>query len=202
MKGATKEQLAAMNVIEFAPGKYRAMTREEKLNGVAPAPKRRPKANGITTGYFDGMTLEQIMTKYSGGPEGIYIPGNVPSSKNNRGLMRVSKVVKQSPMMVTGTLIPSPQTQAYKKDTKQYWEKLAPVFRHMIGIRTPPYTISFFFIHKTQHASDYINRAQTVQDIMTDNSWIGDDNFREVIPDFSEGCAYDKNFPGVIIKVK
>lgn len=197
----TESDLKALNLVPDGKGGYRPKTAAEKAQS-APASKPRQKGNGITTGYFDGMNLAEIMQKYSGGPEGIYIPGNVPSSKNNRGLMRVSKVVKQSPMMVTGTLLPSPQTQDYKKATKQYWERFAPVFRRMIGIRTPPYTISFFFIHKTQNTWDFINRCQMAQDQMSDFGWLTDDNTTQIIPDFSGGCAYDKNFPGVIIKIK
>jgi len=201
MSSFTEDDLKKLNLVPDGKGGYRPKTKEEK-EGDTPPEKKHPKSNGISTGYFDGMVLSDILRKYSGGTAGIYIPGNVPSSKNNRGLMRVSKVVKQSPMMVTGTLLPSPQTQDYKKNTKHHWERLAPVFKQMIGIRKPPYTISFFFIHKMRNTWDFVNRSQICLDLMVEHGWLTDDDTTQVIPDFSEGAAYDKNFPGVIIKIK
>ena len=43
---------------------------------------------------------------------------------------------------------------------------------------------------------DYINPAQTVQDLMVKNEWIEDDNANYIIPRFEE-FTYDKENPGV-----
>ena len=63
-----------------------------------------------------------------------------------------------------------------------------------------PVKISFKFIRKSKHKFDYINPAQTVQDLMVKNGWIEDDNAEFMIPVF-EQYEYDKEKPGVYITI-
>ena len=61
-------------------------------------------------------------------------------------------------------------------------------------------TVSFQFIRGSKHKFDYINPAQTVQDLMVKNNWIEDDNCEYIIPHF-EPYKYDKENPGVYITI-
>lgn len=121
----------------------------------------------------------------------VFIPGNVPSSKNSRRW--------------TGKyFIGSKQTMRYYKETKGYWLQNKKNFLKLLkgsdSQNSKPYKISFKFVRKSKHKFDYLNPAQTVQDQMVKYGWIVDDNAHEMIPIFEE-FEYDKNNPGVYISV-
>tara|TARA_R100000664_G_scaffold34214_1_gene55121 strand:- start:2355 stop:2732 length:378 start_codon:yes stop_codon:yes gene_type:complete len=117
----------------------------------------------------------------------IFIPGNVPSSKNSK--------------QWTGKmLINSKATRAYIKATMGFYMGNKVDFQKMLKGREKPYRVSLQFIRGTKHKFDYINPAQTVQDLMVKYNWIKDDNCEEIIPVFEE-YKYDKKNPGVIIKI-
>ncbi len=123
--------------------------------------------------------------------EAIFIPGNVPSSKNSRRW--------------TGKyFIGSKQTMRYYKETKGYWLKYKKDFKQMLkGLDSQnkkPYKIAFKFVRKSRHKFDYINPAQTIQDQMVKYGWLDDDNAEEMIPVFIE-YEYNKNKAGVYISV-
>ena len=120
-------------------------------------------------------------------PRGIFIPGNVPSSKNGRRW--------------TGRyFIVSKQTQRYYKESKEAWKDNKKVFKKMIKGKSKPYRISFKFVRKSKHKFDYINPAQTIQDQMVKYGWIDDDNADEMLPIFVT-FEYNKENPGVYINV-
>lgn len=116
-----------------------------------------------------------------------FIPGNVPSSKNGKRW--------------TGNyLISSKATMQYRKDTKQYYQNYKQQFITEFAKHTKPVYVSFTFIRKSKHKFDYINPLQTVQDDMVKNEWLEDDDCSNILPVFEE-YVYDKNNPGVIIKI-
>ena len=123
----------------------------------------------------------------------IFIPGNVPSSKNSK--------------QWTGKmLIHSKTVRNYIRDTKQDYIKYKKEFdiRHLQctkrdNYRTPLY-ISFYFIRSSRRKFDYINPAQTVQDLMVKYGWIEDDNCDIMVPVFL-GYHVDKKNPGVLINI-
>ncbi|HAV26446.1 MAG TPA: hypothetical protein DCX01_09740 [Bacteroidetes bacterium] len=120
-------------------------------------------------------------------PRGIFIPGNVPSSKNGRRW--------------TGRyFIVSKQTQRYYKESKDAWTDNKKEFIKMIKGKSKPYRISFKFVRKSKHKFDYINPAQTIQDQMVKYGWIDDDNADEMLPIFVK-FEYSKEEPGVYINV-
>ena len=124
-------------------------------------------------------------------PRGIFIPGNVPSSKNGRRW--------------TGRyFIVSKQTQRYYKNSKKYWVENKKEFKKLLkgkdSQNKAPYRITFKFVRKSRHKFDYINPAQTIQDQMVKFGWITDDNADEMIPIFLE-FEYNKDKPGVYINV-
>ena len=116
-----------------------------------------------------------------------FIPGNVPSSKNGRRW--------------TGKyFIASKATMKYRKDTKSFFFLYALEFKKELKKHTLPVKVSFTFIRGSKHKFDYINPAQTTQDDMVSYGWIEDDNCEFIIPVF-EPYSYDKEKPGVIIKI-
>lgn len=116
-----------------------------------------------------------------------WIPGNVPSSKNGRRW--------------TGKyFIASKAVMNYRKATKDIYLEYAEDFKQKLGKIDLPVKISFYFIRGSRHKFDYINPAQTVQDDMVKYGWIEDDNAEFIIPAF-EQYTYDKENPGVIIKI-
>jgi len=123
-------------------------------------------------------------------PRGIFIPGNVPSSKNGRRW--------------TGRyFIVSKQTATYYKTSKEFWKKNKKDFLKLLKAKSSgdnPYRISFKFVRKSKHKFDYINPAQTIQDEMVKYGWITDDNADVMMPIFLE-YEYDKENPGVYINV-
>jgi|TARA_R110002020_G_scaffold177555_1_gene370319 hypothetical protein len=120
-------------------------------------------------------------------PREIFIPGNVPSSKNSKRW--------------TGKyLINSKTVMNYIKNTKDLWLENKDCFLSMIENKEMPYTISFKFIRNSRRKFDYINPAQTVQDLMVKYDYIEDDNCDCMVPCF-EQYEYNKEQPGVIIKI-
>ena len=117
----------------------------------------------------------------------IFISNNVPSSKNGKRW--------------TGKyLIHSKTTMNYIKNTKEEYVMNKEKFHYMIKEKEIPYKVSFKFHRSTRRKFDYINPAQTVQDLMVKYGWIEDDNCNYIIPYFEE-YEYNKEKPGVTIKV-
>ena len=115
----------------------------------------------------------------------IFIPGNVPSSKNSK--------------QWTGKyFIWSKTAQRYVKDTEPYWQIYSKQFRE--SIKEKPAKVSFKFVRGSKHKFDYVNPAQTVLDLMVRYNWIDDDNADEIIPIF-EPYEYSKENSGVFINI-
>jgi len=119
----------------------------------------------------------------------IFIPGNVPSSKNGRSFFR-------------GRSIASASCQKYYKASKTFWEdkENKKKFIAMCKGKTAPFVVEFTFIRSSRRRFDYINPAQTVQDLMVKHKWIEDDNADYMLPVFKQ-YTYDKDNSGVFITV-
>ena len=117
----------------------------------------------------------------------IFIPGNVPSSKNGKRW--------------TGKyLIHSKTVMNYIKESKNDYINNKELFIDMCKDKEKPYTVSFTFYRGSRRKFDYINPAQTVQDLMVRYQWIEDDNCDYIIPHFKP-YVYDKENPGVKIEI-
>ena len=115
----------------------------------------------------------------------IYIPGNVPSSKNSK--------------QWTGRmLISSKQVRNYISNTQDHWMLNKTTFLKMIEGKEKPYRIHFKFIRDSKRRFDYINPMQTVQDLMVKYQWIEDDSADHILP-VIEPYGYMKNDGGVEI---
>lgn len=122
----------------------------------------------------------------------IFIPGNVPSSKNNR--------------VWTGRFfVESKRTKAYRKESQESFEFHREAFLEKLSKLEKPYKVGFHFIRNSKHKYDWVNPVQTIQDLMVEYEWIDDDNVEEMIPiPFKVKGAYstyDKENPGVKIKL-
>lgn len=117
----------------------------------------------------------------------IYIPFNVPSSKNSR--------------VWTGThSVSSKSVNKWRKDTKPYWIKYKQQFLEATKDIEHPLFIHIVFIRKGRHRFDYINPCQTIMDEMVHQGWLTDDNSDVVVPIFGK-YKYDKVNHGVIIRI-
>ena len=134
-----------------------------------------------------GTTTPNITMDIPSGNINIFIPGNVPSSKNTK--------------QWTGRyLVWSKAAQKYVKDTEEYWLEYKNTFKKATRGKSKPYWIKFKLIRGSKHKFDYPNPLQTLLDLMVKYEWISDDNADEIIPVF-EPYEYNKKNPGVIIKI-
>lgn len=99
-----------------------------------------------------------------------FVPGNSPSSKNSRRLVK------------GGKFIASKQTMRWRKFTTDSFVEQAPYFRKALKGVSKPYRIGFFFIRDSKRKFDWVNPLQTIQDTMVFHGWIDDDNVAEIIP--------------------
>lgn len=124
----------------------------------------------------------------------IFIPGNVPSSKNSR-------ITNRS----TGRSFPSKKSQQFIKESKSDFDASKEEFLEMLKGKSKPYLIGFHFVRDSRRRWDFHNMVQLPLDLMTKNGWIDDDNTTEVlpIPMQIDGKyeSLDKDKPGVYISV-
>jgi Holliday junction resolvase RusA-like endonuclease len=117
----------------------------------------------------------------------FFIPGNTASSKNSK--------------VWTGRfLVWSKAAQKYRKESKTTFEDWAPQFREEFKKHSLPVKVSFKFVRKSKHKFDYVNPLQSVLDLMVEHNWLEDDNADIIHPVF-EKYEYDKEKPGVYIKI-
>lgn len=117
----------------------------------------------------------------------IFIPKNVPSSKNTK--------------QWTGKyLVWSKTAQKYVRETESYWVANKDRWLTLVGNKEVPYRVSFKFVRGTKHKFDYVNPLQTVLDLMVRYEWISDDNADVILPVF-EPYEYNKENPGVYINI-
>ncbi len=122
----------------------------------------------------------------------IFIPGNVPSSKNSR--------------IWTGTRsIKSGLCQKYISQNGWTFALNRNKFIAMLAHKNRPYLIGFHFVRDSNRRFDFCNAVQIIQDLMVKYGWIEDDNCSVMfpLPLQINGLFYtvDKNNPGVYISV-
>jgi len=122
----------------------------------------------------------------------IFIPYNVPSSKNNRrNYGRFS--------------LPSIRVQKYIDITKPIFLDNKQLFLNSLEGKEKPYLIGIHFVRGTKHKSDFHNGVQAILDLMQAYEFIEADDMSNCfpIPFEIDGklYSYDKDNPGVYIKV-
>lgn len=141
----------------------------------------------------------------------IFIPGNIPSSKNSRINTKngsfASKTVKK---YLTSLGIQSYSSS--KKIVKGYVnkpnliEELKPQFEQLIKDKELPLEIGFHFVRDSKRKFDFHNIVQVILDLLTASDIIIDDNMDCVIPYAlkldNKFYSYDKENSGVWITIK
>jgi len=158
----------------------------------------------------------------------IWLPRNVPSSKNNREIgyyflkpeavstwhIKVGNVFKK----IRPTLQSSDRTKEYVKHIAEHLIQNRRKFLSMIKDQPKPYFIELFFVRDTRRDYDFINACQIIADCLTGHywekdkkiplsaiQWLEDDDCSNVYflpPSQEPFYAVDKDNPGVWITVK
>lgn len=120
--------------------------------------------------------------------DGIFIYGNVPSSKNSK--------------VWTGKmLISSSRVYRYKKQAQGQFEAHRNRFLKVAAKRPLPLHIKFTFYRETHQRFDFNNISQLVCDLMVSCGWIEDDSYKYLVPVFNPKVIIDKLNPGVKIEI-
>jgi hypothetical protein len=125
----------------------------------------------------------------------IFIPYNVASSKNSKELVWFKRGNEKVPIFTD-----SKTTKNYKSKTTSYYIANSKKFREIYDSLPKPVKVGFKFYRDSKRKFDYLNPAQTVQDLMVNNNWIDDDNADCIIPIFID-YEYNKEKPGVLISI-
>ncbi len=130
---------------------------------------------------------------------GIYIPGEVISSKNSKRAFGT----KNRDGKVKAWVTRSEASLDYEKETEKRYQSARLDFQELIKNFNPPYLIQFKFYRSTFTDFDFANMVQVVQDMMVKSDWIEDDNCRVMlpIPDMSGPWEKREQSPGVLISV-
>lgn len=136
----------------------------------------------------------------------IFIKGNVPSSKNSKVKGRFFSKTVQSYLRSFGIK----SFSSRKKEIQGY--KTIPMtfpvqeINKLLKGKNYPIIIELHFIRKSKHKFDFHNACQILFDLFTAFDIIEDDDMDHLIP-FplmvnNKWYSYDKNNPGVIIKIR
>jgi hypothetical protein len=151
--------------------------------------------------------------------DAIFIPINVPSSKNSREIVsprsrriRVRGVEVPDGGVISARdfrgsrfsrkrVIPSKLVREYIKKTEMVWIEYRARFHKMIEGKRKPYHVKFTFVRNTEQKFDFINAAQIVQDLMVKYGWIEDDDYKNIVPGFNPNVRVDPYNSGVYITI-
>lgn len=134
----------------------------------------------------------------------LFIPGHVPSSKNSRRNFQ-PKDSEGRPILtekgkIKSVSLKSEAVVKYISESLPYWERNYSVWKKMIAGQGLPLHIRFHFARKTANEFDWINPAQTIQDIMVKVGYLKDDSTKYINPSFGYEWV-DQERPGVYIEV-
>ena len=138
----------------------------------------------------------------------IFIPGNVPSSKNSkvktaRGVFNSKTVTKYlRGLGVKSYSMRFKSWDGYKIRPNVFEAIVAPL-REYLKTQTPPHPIGFHFVRDSRRRFDFTNAVQILADLMVCHQVIQDDDMDNFLPYYRviNGQAYsiDKHKPGVWI---
>lgn len=140
----------------------------------------------------------------------IWIPGNVPSSKNSKvkgpnGIFS-SKTVKRylGSLGIQSYSVSQKTVRGYVR-RPNLLEEMRPQFEEALKGKEYPIKIGFHFIRDTKRAFDFHNIVQIIADLMVAHDFVEDDDMNHFIPvPFKikgEYFSKNKENPGVYIKI-
>ncbi len=145
----------------------------------------------------------------------IWIPGNVPSSKNSRQNFvkhQNDVLVRKSNGKIDSISLGSKLVQEYKKKTEIYWIREQEQFQfHKMQPgkfgeqRQEPFEIQFLFVRDSKRKADFHNLVQLPLDLMQEYGWIEDDDMDHILPFPPLGPVkyiINKQMPGVFIQIR
>lgn len=143
----------------------------------------------------------------------IFIPGNVPALKNGKiwtGTLLISSKGVQDYLRQHGIKNYSAskkQVEYYKTFKGVKFSEYCTIIKKELEMFTAPYKFAFHFIRKSKHRFDFGNAVELLADLFTAHGLIEDDNMNYFHPSIfynntQFGFTYNKNNPGVIIKIK
>jgi hypothetical protein len=159
--------------------------------------------------------MELDSSTYKDSRYSIFIPGNVPSSKNSKRIIQIytglssccsakyfklngkyicSKCRNQTYPGKRPILAESELTKNYRESNIYLFEKYKDLFIN----RFRPIYLGMYFVRDSRRAFDYNNISQVICDMLTSSGCIKDDNSDELIPVFL-GYEVDKMNPGVYL---
>ena len=140
----------------------------------------------------------------------IFIPGNVPSSKNSKvatskGIFNSKTVTKYLRSLGIQSYSTSKKTvKGYVKRLNSF-EILVSPLKEYIYPQSYPIFMSLHFIRNSRRRFDFVNVAQIILDLLVAHEVIQDDDMDHVIPSAyqinGEFYSYNKEHPGVWIYV-
>lgn len=141
----------------------------------------------------------------------VFIPGHVPSSKNNkmatvRTIQKAEKFGGKDVLVskVVGGITHNERTKLYKKATESLYKEWAEPFKKALEGKMKPYRIQFLFVRKRQGRWDFHNVIQIPADLMVEHGWLEDDDidtFLPVPPLTEPYYLVDKEAAGVFITI-
>lgn len=140
----------------------------------------------------------------------IFIPGNVPSSKNSKikskkGVFH-SKAVRNylSDLGIKSFSTRNKEVDNHKTKEDIFGDRVR-VLRDKLRNQDPPYKIGFHFVRKDRRSFDFHNMVQIIADLLVAYDVMEDDDMDHFIPVpyFKNKNYYsiDKEDPGVYIKL-
>lgn len=214
----TAAQLEAMGLEEFEAGKFRPISKNtqppvshDSIGVVITEPDYiEPKPFNIaairelgsgTKARKESMShLHKFAVDRVSASNGIFIRGNVASSKNSKtmGFYYEGKGANKKRIP---TLVDSPATKKYRKETAADYRKYKDRFLQMAEGKEFPLMVKVTFVRDSLRAFDLINAMQVVQDLMVEYGWIEDDNSEFLVPVFNPTVYYSKDMAGILIEI-
>lgn len=149
----------------------------------------------------------------------FYIPGNTPSSKNNRQWTGRYFIVSKNTKLWRERTAIHWGNKKHKVGVMRFYKWVGDSFmefndalkyewgggqrmwfQYVVAMLDSPIYVELTFIRESKHKFDYINLCQTILDEMVTHDWITDDNADNIKPYFGD-FIYDPEHPGTIIKL-
>lgn len=152
----------------------------------------------------------------------IWIPGNVPSLKNNKDILQIYRTVstccsakiyrakrsgelqafcskcKKQQELKRPIIASSKRVREYKEEKTRLYQDNKYIWNVLTAGMQPPFIVGLYYIRDSKRKFDYGNASEIIQDCMTDAKYWEDDNADIMKPEHL-GYSVDTQAPGVFI---